>query len=135
MQQFARGLVSPGGAVPYAGVSRAAVHKAMREGRITVFAFHMIQERRGIFGSKLVRESPYLYIPVVELKAWRMELEDRLGTLQAKGVDGAAGLRITEAGVGGRQARLELAVHGQTSRRAALFAGNQKECRSETENH
>ena len=76
---FPRGLVSPGGACPYAGVSRAAVHKAMREGRLTVFAFHSYDEQRGIFGSKVVRSSPYLYLPVVELKAWRLELEERIG--------------------------------------------------------
>src|SRR5262245_41835069 len=89
MKAFPRGLVSPGGAVPYAGASRAAIHKAMREGRLTVFSFHPIEERRGIFGSKLVRTNPYQYLPVVELKAWRLELEERVGDLQANGVDPA----------------------------------------------
>jgi hypothetical protein len=79
VREFPRGLVSPGGACPYAGVSRAAVHKAMKDGRLTVFAFHPVKEQRGIFGSKLVRTNPYLYLPVVELKAWRVELEERIG--------------------------------------------------------
>lgn len=82
---FPRGLVSPGGACPYAGVSRAAVHRAMREGRLTVFAFHPIKEQRGIFGSRVERSSPYVYLPVVELKAWRMELEERIGRQRAEG--------------------------------------------------
>lgn len=84
-EHLPRGLVSPGGACPYAGVSRAAIHKAMREGRLTVFAFHKHEEKRGIFGSKLVRENPYMYLPIVELKAWRVELEERVGKLRATG--------------------------------------------------
>src|SRR5687768_7499285 len=85
VKHFPRGLVSPGGACPYAGVSRAAVHKAMRDGRLTAFTFHAIKEERGIFGSKLVRANPYGYLPVIELKAWRIELEDRIGRLHASG--------------------------------------------------
>lgn len=81
VRHFPRGLVSPGGACPYAGVSRAAVHRAMQQGRLTVFAFHLIGERRGIFGSKFVREEPYQYLPVIELKAWKLELEERIGHL------------------------------------------------------
>ena len=82
-KHFPRGLVSPGGAAPYAGVSRAAVHKAMREGRVTVFAFHMLKEKRGLLGTKIVRESPYIYMPVVEMKAWGMELQARVNALHS----------------------------------------------------
>ncbi len=84
-ESFPRGLVSPGGGSPYAGVSRAAIHRAMRDGRLTVFAFHKVKEQRGIFGSKLVRENPYLYLAVIELKAWRLELEERIGRHFAEG--------------------------------------------------
>ncbi len=84
-EHFPRGLVSPGGACQYAAVSRAAVHKAMREGRLTVFAYHSLKEQRGIFGSKIVRESPYQYLPVIELKAWRHELEERIGQMRKTG--------------------------------------------------
>jgi hypothetical protein len=85
MEHFPRGLVSPGGACPYAGVSRAAVHKAMKDGRLTVFAFHLYEEKAGILGRKLVRKDPYQYLPVVELKAWRLELEQRMAHLLEAG--------------------------------------------------
>jgi hypothetical protein len=85
VEHFPRGLVSPGGGCQYAGVSRAAIHRAIREGRLTVFAYHSWKEQRGIFGSKIVRENPYQYVPVIELKAWRMELEERIGQMRESG--------------------------------------------------
>src|SRR4051794_977308 len=57
-EEFPRGLVSPGGASRYAGVSRAAIHKALREGRLTAFAFHVVKTKRGLLGVKRVRSTP-----------------------------------------------------------------------------
>lgn len=63
--------VSPGGVCMYAKVSRAAVYKAINEGRLTAFGFHIISESRAVFGfKKRTRELPYVYIPVSEAKAW-----------------------------------------------------------------
>jgi hypothetical protein len=70
--------VSPGGVAMYCPVTRAAVHKRIKEGRITVFLYHVTERKIGLFGSKeVVRESPYTYIPVSEIKAWKKELEER----------------------------------------------------------
>lgn len=64
--------VSPGGVSMYVRVSRAGVHKRMREGRITAFLFHKISGVR-MFTRKEILENaglPYIYIPGVECKAW-----------------------------------------------------------------
>lgn len=71
------GSVSPGGAAGYARVSRAGVHKRLKEGRLTAFRFNIIKDSR-LFKNKMVLaegRTPYTYIPVSECKAWRAELE------------------------------------------------------------
>lgn len=70
--------VSPGGVSMYCPVSRAAVHKRIKEGRLTLFLYHVTHRKTFLFGKKItIRESPYGYIPVSEAKAWRAELEKR----------------------------------------------------------
>lgn len=74
------GMVSPGGAAGYARVSRAGVHKRLKEGRLTGFIFHEIKD--SIFfkdRKKLVdgRSPSSGYIPVIECKAWAAELEGK----------------------------------------------------------
>lgn len=72
-------IVSPGGGAMFAPVSRAAVHKRLKEGNLTAFCFHVTSTRTSIFGKKRkVRETPYVYIPSSELKAWGKELEERI---------------------------------------------------------
>lgn len=69
--EIAGPAVSPGGVCMYAHVSRAAVYKALNEGRLTAFGFHVISESRSVFGfKKKTREMPYVYVPVSEAKAW-----------------------------------------------------------------
>lgn len=71
--------VSPGGAGMFAPVSRAAVHKRIKEGKLTAFSFHITSTRVGLFGkTRLVRSTAYSYVPVSELKAWAVELEERI---------------------------------------------------------
>jgi hypothetical protein len=70
--------VSPGGVGMFCPVSRAAVHKRCKEGKLSMFLYHVTTRRPGFFGKvKTLRESPYCYIPVSEAKAWRRELEQR----------------------------------------------------------
>lgn len=71
------GSVSPGGAAGYARVSRAGVHKRLKEGRLTAFRFNIIKDSRLFKNKKVLAEgrTPYTYIPVSECKAWRSELE------------------------------------------------------------
>lgn len=63
--------VSPGGASIYAGVSRAGVHKAMKDGRLTAFLFHFIAP--GVLRENA--QAPYIHIPVFELESWAMALK------------------------------------------------------------
>ena len=71
--------VSPGGVCMYAAVSRAAVYKAINEGRLTAFGFHVISASRSIFGfKKRTREMPYIFIPISEAKAWGEIVEAKL---------------------------------------------------------
>jgi hypothetical protein len=71
-------FVSPGGVSMYAPVSRAGVHKRIKEGKLTMFLFHVVRQERTMFGyQKKLKELPYGYIPVSECKAWANELAAR----------------------------------------------------------
>ena len=79
LNAFAGPVVSPGGVSMFAPVSRAAVHKRLKEGRLTAFCFHTLETRSGFFGRKqAVRGTPYVYIPVSESRAWAEELKERM---------------------------------------------------------
>jgi len=70
--------VSPGGVSMYAPVSRAAVHKRLKEGKLTGFFFTITHRKRNLFGIDLsTRELALGYIPVSECKAWKAEIEQR----------------------------------------------------------
>lgn len=74
--EFPRGLVSPGGASRYAGVSRAAVHKRMKDGKLTAFIYNFTQRSRSYFlgRPKDKQELASVYVPVSECRAWWQEL-------------------------------------------------------------
>jgi hypothetical protein len=70
--------VSPGGVGMYCPVSRAAVYKRIKEGKLSIFLFHVTHRKTTLFGkTKTLRDSPYGYVPVSEAQAWRKELEER----------------------------------------------------------
>lgn len=70
--------VSPGGGAGYAHVSRAALHKRMKEGKLTCFLFDITHRKRNFFGkSKEVREMAVALVPVSECKAWAEEIKQR----------------------------------------------------------
>lgn len=85
--------VSPGGVGMYCPVSRAAVYKRIKEGKLSLFLFHVTKRKTALFGGKkIVREMPYGYIPVSEAKAWRNELEERAiaqGNVTREDLEGA----------------------------------------------
>jgi len=71
-------LVSPGGVSMFAPVSRAAVHKRMKEGKLTCFLYDITYRKRNFFGSsKEVRVRDMAYVPVSECKAWGKEIMER----------------------------------------------------------
>jgi len=70
--------LSPGGVGVYCQVSRAAVYKRIKEGKLSIFLFHVTSRKTTLFGkTKTLRDNPYGYIPVSEARAWREELERR----------------------------------------------------------
>lgn len=70
--------VSPGGVGMYCPVSRAAVYKRIKEGKLSMFLFHVTHRKTTLFGkTKTLRQTPFAYIPVSEAQAWRRELEER----------------------------------------------------------
>lgn len=71
-------MVSPGGVCMYAPVSRPAIHKRIKEGKMLAFVYQPTTEKASWFGTKRTkRESPYCLVPVSEAKKWRKELEER----------------------------------------------------------
>jgi hypothetical protein len=86
------GLVSPGGAGMFAPVGRAAVHKRLKEGNLTGFAYHVTEPRKKFFSRLLrKREKPYMFILVSELKQWAKEIEEqalRLGKVTREELEG-----------------------------------------------
>lgn len=71
-------MVSPGGVAMYAPVSRAAVHRRIKDGKLTAFFFYVTTPKRNWFGhTKIQRELHYGYIPVCECRTWKKELEER----------------------------------------------------------
>ena len=70
--------VSPGGVGMYCPVSRAAVYKRIKDGKLSIFLFHVTHRKTTLFGkNKILRDNPYGYVPVSEARAWRLELEAR----------------------------------------------------------
>ena len=62
----------------YCPVSRAAVYKRIKEGKLSIFLFHVTHRKTTLFGkTKTLRASPYGYVPICEAQAWRKELEER----------------------------------------------------------
>ena len=70
--------VSPGGAAMRVGVSRAAVHQRLKEGRLAGFFYYSTKARRTLFGGKHQKRTLKVgFIPVSDCNTWRKELEER----------------------------------------------------------
>ena len=72
------GSISPGGVCGYVDVSRAGVHKRLKEGRLSGFLYHVIKDSKFFKNKKTFGDEgrmPYVFIPVSECKAWRVDLE------------------------------------------------------------
>ena len=76
MEDIVGKAVSPGGVNMFCPVTRAAVHKRMKEGRLSAFLFHCTRTKKSWLGKeRVMRERPFILIPVSEAKAWKEELE------------------------------------------------------------
>jgi hypothetical protein len=71
-------VVSPGGVQMYCNVSRAGVHKKIKNGGITAFCFHVTKTLRTLFGeADYIGKTPYMYIPIYDLQEWEKELRQK----------------------------------------------------------
>src|SRR5271154_4780253 len=79
-------FVSPGGVCMFVPVSRAAVHKRMKEGRLTALCFHVVHDEKTFFGYlRKAKATPFVFIPVSECKAWAKEIEGKRGRAETIG--------------------------------------------------
>jgi hypothetical protein len=77
---FNDSFVSPGGVIMFVPASRAAFYKRMKEGRLTVFCFHVVKDEKTIFGKvRKAKSTPFVWVPVSELQAWAEEMKVKRG--------------------------------------------------------
>lgn len=61
----------------YVGISRAALHKRVKRGGLTVFVFEVTEKVTGILGGKRERmRQEYKCVPITECEDWRNQLWD-----------------------------------------------------------
>jgi hypothetical protein len=72
--------ISPAGVTMFVPVQRAAVHKRIKEGKLTAFFFYITHVESTFFGTKRkVKQRPYIMLSMSECKAWVMEMKRRMG--------------------------------------------------------
>ncbi len=88
--EFYKGDVglSPSGVSMFVPVTRAAVHKRIREGRLTAFTFYITKAETSFLGVKRkAKQRPYICLSVNECKAWAVELKYRAGLMDEAGMN------------------------------------------------
>jgi len=72
--------ISPSGVTMFVPVQRAAVHKRIKEGKLTAFFFYITHVDSTFFGTKRkVKMRPYILLSMSECKAWVAEMKRRMG--------------------------------------------------------
>jgi hypothetical protein len=72
--------LSTSGVVLFVPVSRAGVHKRIKEGKLTAFFFYVTSEETTLFGAKRkAKQRPYIVVSVSECKAWAAEIKRKVG--------------------------------------------------------
>jgi hypothetical protein len=78
--------ISPAGVSMFVPVQRAAVHKRIKEGKLTAFFFYITRIESTFFGTKRkVKLRPYIVLSVSECKAWATEMKRRAGYVDEPG--------------------------------------------------
>jgi hypothetical protein len=78
--------ISAAGVSMFVPVQRAAVHKRIKEGKLTAFFFYITRVESTFFGTKRkVKLRPYIVLSVNECKAWAAEMKRRLGYVDEPG--------------------------------------------------
>ena len=72
--------LSTNAVIMFVPVSRAGVHKRIREGRLTAFFFYITKDETTLFGAtRKAKDRPFIVVSVSECKAWAEELKRRVG--------------------------------------------------------
>jgi hypothetical protein len=78
--------ISPAGVTMFVPVQRAAVHKRIKEGKLTAFFFYITHVESTFFGTKRkVKLRPYIMLSLSECKAWAAEMKRRMGYVDEPG--------------------------------------------------
>ena len=97
--------ISPAGVTMFVPVQRAAVHKRIKEGKLTAFFFYITHVESTFFGTKRkVKLRPYIVLSISECKAWAAEMKRRLGYVDEPGeTPMKQSERILQLGGGGEE--------------------------------
>src|SRR5277367_586458 len=97
--------ISPAGVTMFVPVQRAAVHKRIKEGKLTAFFFYITRIEDTFFGNKRkVKMRPYIVLSVNECKAWAAEMKRRLGYVdEPDATPMTQSERLLQAGGGGEE--------------------------------
>lgn len=72
------GVVAANEVSMFVPASRMAIHKRVKEGRLTVFNFHSEPATKGLFfNKKEKRERAYTFVPICECRSWANEIKAR----------------------------------------------------------
>ena len=83
--------------------SAAAVHKRIKEGKLTAFFFYITHVESTFFGTKRkVKLRPYILVSVSECKAWAEEMKRRMGYVDEPDESLMKQRTNAQAGGGGR---------------------------------
>ena len=80
--EYYRGDVglSPSGVSLFVPITRAGVHKRIRDGKLTAFAFYITRQETSFLGVKRkAKQRPYIVVSVSECKAWAAEMKRKAG--------------------------------------------------------
>ena len=62
----------------YIPISRNAIHKRIKEGRLSCFQFKIEYSKDDKVSESLARERPHAFVPVSECEVWLQEFNDRM---------------------------------------------------------
>lgn len=73
-----RGVLAPVAAADFINVSRVAIHKRLKEGRLTGFMFQEVIDANSMDAGNSPKGQPVCFIPFTECLAWANEIARRV---------------------------------------------------------
>lgn len=72
--------LSPSGVSLFVPITRAGIHKRIRDGKLTAFTFYITRRETSFLGVKRkAKQRPYIMLSVSECKAWAAEMKRKAG--------------------------------------------------------